>query len=179
MRPQAAAGRDVLAAMIKAHEIPGGLALENSFNRVDWIMCCWWGGFDRRGDSDARRTREQVIKRRVQRLDRGGALRTYRHAPKPARVRAGGRRCTSRAVRHALIALTVKWVIHPRCRPKLGAFRTCCSKAALTPTAFGSYVMENVLFKISFQGIPRTNRGGMRHAAASKVAPRLDEVSAS
>src|SRR5688572_27474072 len=74
--------RDVLTAMIKAHEIQGVLALENSFNRVGLdhvllvrvastaVVTQMLGG-----------TREQVINAVSNAWIDGGALRTYRHAP--------------------------------------------------------------------------------------------------
>jgi len=146
--------RDVLTAMIKAHEIQGVIALENGFNRVGLdhvllvriastaVVTAMMGG-----------TREQVINAVSNAWIDGGALRTYRHAPN-----AGSRKswaagdATSRAVRHALIALTGE-MGYPTAlsAPKWG-FIDVLRKGE--PLAFqrdyGSYVMENVLFKISY-----------------------------
>ena len=100
--------RDVLTAMIKAHEIQGVLALENSFNRVGLdhvllvriastaVATAMLGG-----------TREQIINAVSNAWIDGGALRTYRHAPNTgSRKSWAAGDATSRAVRHALIALT-------------------------------------------------------------------------
>ena len=100
--------RDVLTAMIKAHEIQGVTALENSFNRVGLdhvllvriastaVAAAMLGG-----------TRDQVINAVSNAWIDGGALRTYRHAPNTgSRKSWAAGDATSRAVRHALIALT-------------------------------------------------------------------------
>ena len=147
--------RDVLTAMIKAHEIQGVLALENSFNRVGLdhvllvrvastaVVTRMLGG-----------TREQIINAVSNAWIDGGALRTYRHAPNTgSRKSWAAGDATSRAVRLALIALTGE-MGYPSAlsRQDLGLLRTCCSRASRSslPQPFGSYVMENVLFKISF-----------------------------
>ena len=100
--------KDVLTAMIKAHEIQGVLALENSFNRVglDHVLLV-------RVASTAVVThmlggnREQVINAVSNAWIDGGALRTYRHAPNTgSRKSWAAGDATSRAVRHALIAMT-------------------------------------------------------------------------
>ena len=98
--------RDVLTAMIKAHEIQGVLALENSFNRVGLdhvllvrvastaVATAMLGG-----------TREQIINAVSNAWIDGGALRTYRHAPNTgSRKSWAAGDATSRAVRHALIS---------------------------------------------------------------------------
>src|SRR5215469_15034186 len=100
--------RELLGAMIKAHEIQGVLALENSFNRVGLdhvllvriastaVVTRLLGG-----------TREQVINAISNAWIDGGALRTYRHAPNTgSRKSWAAGDATSRAVRHSLIALT-------------------------------------------------------------------------
>lgn len=159
-RIQVAAGkpgltmRDVLTAMIKAHEIQGIFALENSYNRVGLdhvilvrvastaVITRMLGG-----------TREQVINAVSNAWLDGGALRTYRHAPN-----AGSRKswaagdATSRAVRHALIAMTGE-MGYPSAlsAPKWGFYDVLFKGKPFTfPQGFGSYVMENVLFKISY-----------------------------
>src|SRR5665811_2264729 len=99
--------RDVLVAMIQAHEIQGVLALENSFNRVglDHVLLV-------RIASTAVVTRllggnrEQIINALANAWVDGGALRTYRHAPNTgSRKSWAAGDATSRAVRLALIAL--------------------------------------------------------------------------
>src|SRR5207247_2643082 len=100
--------RDVLTAMIKAHEIQGIIALENAFNRVGLdhvllvrvastaVATALLGG-----------TREQIIDAVSNAWIDGGALRTYRHAPNTgSRKSWAAGDATSRAVRLALIALT-------------------------------------------------------------------------
>src|SRR3954464_11332970 len=102
--------RDILTAMIKAHEIQGVLALENAFNRVGLdhvilvrvastaVATAMLGG-----------TREQVINAVSNAWIDGGALRTYRHAPNTgSRKSWAAGDATSRAVRLALIALTAE-----------------------------------------------------------------------
>ena len=100
--------RELLGAMIKAHEIQGVLALENSFNRVGLdhvllvrvastaVVTSLLGG-----------TEEQVVNAVSNAWIDGGALRTYRHAPNTgSRKSWAAGDATSRAVRLALIALT-------------------------------------------------------------------------
>lgn len=146
--------RDVLTAMIKAHEIQGVLALQNSFNRVGLdhvllvrvastaVATAILGG-----------TREQVINAISNAWIDGGALRTYRHAPNTgSRKSWAAGDATSRAVRHALIALTGE-MGYPSAlsAPKWG-FQDVLFKGnpVVLPQKLSSYVMENVLFKISF-----------------------------
>ena len=146
--------RDVLTAMIKAHEIQGVLALDNSFNRVGLdhvilvrvastaVTTAMLGG-----------TLEQVINAVSNAWVDGGALRTYRHAPN-----AGSRKswaagdATSRAVRHAFIALTGEMGYPSALSAKTWGFYDVLFQGEpfLLPQPFGSYVMENVLFKISY-----------------------------
>src|SRR5688500_3489302 len=103
--------KDLLTAMIQAHEIQGVLALENAFNRVglDHVLLV-------RVASTAVATKmlggppctkEQVINAVSNAWLDGGALRTYRHAPNTgSRKSWAAGDATSRGVRHALIALT-------------------------------------------------------------------------
>jgi 2-methylcitrate dehydratase len=146
--------RDVLTGMIKAHEIQGILALENSFNRVGLdhvilvrvastaVVTAMLGG-----------TREQIINAVSNGWIDGGALRTYRHAPNTgSRKSWAAGDATSRAVRHALIALTGEMGYPSALSAKTWGFYDVLFKGKpfSLPQAFGSYVMENVLFKISF-----------------------------
>src|SRR5215469_11122458 len=146
--------RDLLTAMIKAHEIQGVLALENSFNRVGLdhvllvrvattaVATSLLGG-----------THEQVVNAVSNAWIDGGALRTYRHAPNTgSRKSWAAGDATSRAVRHALIALTGEMGYPSALSAKTWGFYDVLfkSKPFSLPQAFGSYVMENVLFKISF-----------------------------
>ncbi len=146
--------RDVLTAMIKAHEIQGVLALDNSFNRVGLdhvllvrvastaVVTRMLGG-----------TREQVVNALANAWIDGGALRTYRHAPNTgSRKSWAAGDATSRAVRHALISLTGEMGYPSALSAKTWGFQDVLFKGKPVTLAqpLGSYVMENVLFKISF-----------------------------
>jgi 2-methylcitrate dehydratase len=158
--------REVLTAMIKAHEIQGVLALENSFNRVGLdhvilvkvastaVVTHMLGG-----------TEEQVIDALSQAFVDGQALRTYRHAPNSgSRKSWAAGDATSRAVRLAMITLAGEMGIPGvLTAPQWGFYDVLFSKTnkdqQLKPEAerrfrlpqpYGSYVMEHVLFKISF-----------------------------
>jgi 2-methylcitrate dehydratase len=173
--------RDVLTAMIKAHEIQGVLALDNSFNRVglDHVLLV-------RIASTAVATqllggdREQAINAISNAWIDGGALRTYRHAPNTgSRKSWAAGDATSRAVRLALIALTGE-MGYPAAlsTPKWG-FSDVLFKGAPVTLArpLGSYVMENVLFKISF---PAEFHAQTAVEAAMQLHPvvreRLDQI---
>src|SRR6201996_9330814 len=146
--------RDVLTSMIKAHEIQGVLALENSFNRVGLdhvilvrvastaVVTAMLGG-----------TRDQIINAVSNAWIDGGALRTYRHAPNTgSRKSWAAGDATSRAVRHAFIALKGEMGYPSALSAKTWGFYDVLFKGKpfSLPQPFGSYVMENVLFKISF-----------------------------
>ncbi len=158
--------KTVLQAMVMAHEIQGILALENSFNRVGLchvllvrvastaVVCKLMGG-----------NREQIMAALSQAWVDGSALRTYRHAPN-----AGSRKswaagdATSRAVRLADMAMRGEMGIPSvLTAPQWGFYDVCfshtCADLGLKPPRerqfkfqrdYGSYVMENILFKVSF-----------------------------
>ena len=145
---------DVLVSMIKAHEIQGILALENSFNRVGLdhvvlvkiastaVISSLFG-----------LTKEQTINALSQAFVDGQSLRTYRHAPNvgPRKSWAAGD-ATSRALQ--LVLLTLKGQIgYPSAiTAPIWGFQDVLfkGKELRLPQEFGSYVMENVLFKVSF-----------------------------
>jgi 2-methylcitrate dehydratase len=146
--------RDVLTGMIKAHEIQGVLALENSFNRVGLdhvllvrvastaVVTAMLGG-----------TREQIINAVSNAWIDGGALRAYRHAPNTgSRKSWAAGDATSRAVRLALIALKGEMGYPSALSAKTWGFQDVLfkGKPVVLPQALASYVMENVLFKISY-----------------------------
>jgi 2-methylcitrate dehydratase len=146
--------REVLTAMIKAHEIQGVLALENSFNRVglDHVLLV-------RVASTAvvasmlGASLDQVVNAVSNAWLDGGALRTYRHAPNTgSRKSWAAGDATSRAVRHALIALTGEMGYPSALSAQTWGFYDVLfeGRAFSLPQPFGSYVMENVLFKISY-----------------------------
>ncbi len=146
--------RDVLTAMIKAHEIQGVLALENSFNRVGLdhvllVRIASTGVVTKMLGGD----REQVINAVSNAWIDGAALRTYRHAPNTgSRKSWAAGDATSRAVRHALIALTGEMGYPSALSAKTWGFYDVLFKGKefSFPQGYGSYVMENVLFKISY-----------------------------
>jgi 2-methylcitrate dehydratase len=146
--------QDVLVAMVKAHEIQGVLALANSFNRVglDHVLLV-------RVASTAVATamlggsREQVINAISHAWLDGSALRTYRHAPNTgSRKSWAAGDATSRAVRLALIAMTGEMGYPSVLSATTWGFQDVSFKGNPVTLArpLGSYVMENVLFKISF-----------------------------
>src|SRR5579859_6357723 len=146
--------KDVLTAMIKAHEIQGVLALQNSYNRVglDHVLLV-------RVASTAVVThmlggsREDVVNAVSNAWIDGGALRTYRHAPNTgSRKSWAAGDATSRAVRHALIALKDEMGYPSALSAKTWGFQDVLfkGKPVVLAQPLGSYVMENVLFKISF-----------------------------
>ncbi|MFN7035777.1 MAG: bifunctional 2-methylcitrate dehydratase/aconitate hydratase, partial [Bellilinea sp.] len=146
--------RDVLTAMIKAHEIQGVMALENSFNRVGLdhvilvkvastaVVTAMLGG-----------TREEVINALSNAFIDGHPLRTYRHAPNTgSRKSWAAGDATSRAVRLAMMAIKGEMGYPSALTAKTWGFYDVLfrGKPFKLPQPFGSYVMENVLFKISF-----------------------------
>lgn len=173
--------RDVMTAMIKAHEIQGVLALENSYNRVglDHVLLV-------RAASTAVVTqmlggsRDQVINAVSNAWIDGGALRTYRHAPNTgSRKSWAAGDATSRAVRLALIAMTGEMGYPSALTAGTWGFFDVLfeGKPFTLPRGFGSYVMENILFKISypaeFHAQTAVEAGMALHDA---VKGRLDEI---
>jgi len=173
--------RDVLTGMIKAHEIQGVLALKNSFNRVGLdhvilvrvastaVVTAMLGG-----------SLEQIINAVSNAWLDGGALRTYRHAPNTgSRKSWAAGDATSRAVRHAFIALTGEMGYPSALSAKTWGFYDVLFKGQpfALPQPLGSYVMENVLFKISF---PAEFHAQTAVEAAMQLHPslkdRLDQI---
>ncbi len=173
--------RDVLTWAIKAHEIQGAYALKNSFNRagLDHVLLV-------RLASSAVAThmfgggKEEIINAVSHSWLDGGALRAYRHAPNagPRKSWAAGDACR-RAVTHALNA--VKGVVgYPSAlTAKTWGFYDVLFKGKEFEfeRPFGSYVMENILFKISF---PAEFHAQTAVECAmqlhSKVAGKLDQI---
>ena len=159
-RTALAAGRpaltmhEVLTAMIKAHEIQGVIALENSFNRVglDHVVLV--------------KVATTAVVARMLGLSRdeivdavslawvdGQSLRTYRHAPNTgSRKSWAAGDATARAVRLALMAAKGEMGYPSVLSAKTWGFYDVLFKGKpfALPRPYGSYVMENVLFKISF-----------------------------
>lgn len=146
--------RDVLVAMVQAHEIQGVLALENSFNRVglDHVLLVRIAS-----TAVATRllggTREDLLNALSNAWIDGGALRTYRHAPNTgSRKSWAAGDASARAVRHALMALKGEMGYPSALSTPVWGFQDVLfkGKELRAPQPFGSYVMEHVLFKISF-----------------------------
>ncbi len=145
---------DVITAMIKAHEIQGIIALENSFNRVGLdhvllvrvattaVVTGMLGG-----------SKQQIINAVSNAWIDGSALRTHRHAPNTgSRKSWAAGDATSRGVRLALIAITGEMGYPSALSAKNWGYYDALFKGKefkLT-RGFSSYVMENVLFKVSF-----------------------------
>ncbi|MFA7096490.1 MAG: bifunctional 2-methylcitrate dehydratase/aconitate hydratase [Gammaproteobacteria bacterium] len=146
--------RDVLTAMIKAHEIQGVMALENSFNRVglDHVVLVKLASAAVAAHMLGA-TREQIVDTLSQVWVDGQSLRTYRHAPNtgPRKSWAAGD-ATSRAVRLALMTLKGEIGYPSALTAKGWGFYDVSFKGNRFKfqRPYGSYVMENVLFKISY-----------------------------
>ena len=146
--------RDVLTAMIKAHEIQGVLALENSYNRVGLdhvllVRVATTAVVTRMLGGD----REQVINAVSHAWIDGCSLRTYRHAPNTgSRKSWAAGDATSRGVRLALIAMTGEMGYPSALSAKTWGYYDVLFKgnAFSFPQGYDSYVMENILFKISY-----------------------------
>lgn len=173
--------RDVLTGMIKAHEIQGVIALENSFNRVGLdhvvlvkvastaVVTALLGG-----------TRDQVIDALSNAWIDGQSLRTYRHAPNTgSRKSWAAGDATSRGVRLALMTLRGEMGYPSALTAPTWGFYDVLFKGQpfRFSRPFGSYVMENVLFKISF---PAEFHAQTAVEAALQLYPevhqRLDEI---
>jgi 2-methylcitrate dehydratase len=146
--------RDVLTAMIKAHEIQGCIALENSFNKVglDHVVLVKVASTAVVAQMMGL-SRDEIVNAVSLAWVDGQSLRTYRHAPNTgSRKSWAAGDATSRAVRLALIAKTGEMGYPSVLTAKTWGFYDVLFKGK--PFAFqrpyGSYVMENVLFKISF-----------------------------
>jgi 2-methylcitrate dehydratase len=185
--------REVLEYMIMAHEIQGVMALENSFNRVGLchvllvrlatvaVVTKMMGG-----------NREQIMAAISHSWVDGSSLRTYRHAPN-----AGSRKswaagdATSRAVKLADMAMrgemgipgvlsAAQWGFYDVSFSQTNADLKCKAPEDRTfkfQRAYGEYVMENILFKISF---PAEFHSQTACEAAVLLHPevkdRLDEI---
>lgn len=173
--------KDVLTAMIKAHEIQGVLALENSFNRVGLdhvllvkiastaVVTGMLGG-----------TREEIINALSNAWIDNASLRTYRHAPNTgSRKSWAAGDATSRAVRLAMMALKGEMGYNTALSAPGWGFQDVLfeGKEVTLARPLDSYVMENVLFKVSF---PAEFHAQTAAEAAIELHPevkdRLDEI---
>jgi 2-methylcitrate dehydratase len=173
--------RDVLTAAIKAYEIQGVLALENSLNRVGFdhvqfvkvasaavAAALWGGGF------------AEVVSAVSNAWVDGPALRTYRHFPNTGpRKSWAAADATSRAVRLAWLALRGEPGYPTALSAPQWGFQDVVLRGQPVVLArpLGSYVMENVLFKIAF---PAEFHGQTAVEAALRLHPlvrdRLEEI---
>ena len=173
--------RDVLTAMIRAHEIQGVLALKNSFNRVglDHVLLV-------RVASTAvvagmlGLNQSQIIDAVSNAWIDGGALRTYRHAPNtgPRKSWAAGD-AASRAVRLTLLTRAGEPGYATALSAPTWGFQDSLFRGQTVKLAWplGSYVMENVLFKVAF---PAEFHGQTAVEAALRMHPqmrdRMDDI---
>jgi len=166
--------RDLLTAMIKAHEIQGVLALENSFNRVglDHVLLVRVAttavAAVMLGASET-----QVVNAVSNAWIDGGALRTYRHAPNTGTRKSwAAGDASARGVRLALIALTGEMGYPSALSAKTWGFSDVLfrGRPIVLAQPFGSYVMENVLFKISY---PAEFHAQTAVEAAMKLHPQV------
>ena len=173
--------RDVLTGMIKAHEIQGVIALENSFNRVglDHVVLVKVAS-TAVVSSMLGLTRDEIINAVSNAWVDGQSLRTYRHAPNTgSRKSWAAGDATSRAVRLALMAAKGEMGYPSALSAKGWGFYDVLFKGKpfTFSRKFGSYVMENVLFKISF---PAEFHAQTAVECAIRLHPqvkdRLDEI---
>ena len=173
--------RDVLRAAIMAHEIQGVLALENSYNRVGLdhvllVRVATTAVVTRMLGGDHATVLNAVSNAWID----GCSLRTYRHAPNTgSRKSWAAGDATSRAVRLALIAMTGE-MGYPSAltAPTWGYYDVLFKgKEFKFQRPYGSYVMENVLFKISypaeFHSQTAVEAGMTLHP---QVKDRIDEI---
>ena len=146
--------QDVLTGMIKAHEIQGCIALENSFNKVglDHVVLVKVASTAVVAQMMGL-TRDEILNAVSLAWVDGQSLRTYRHSPNTgSRKSWAAGDATSRAVRLALIAKTGEMGYPGVLSAKTWGFYDVLFKgnAFKFQRPYGSYVMEQVLFKISF-----------------------------
>ena len=152
--PQSMSVRHLLEMFTKAYEIQGVLALENSFNRVGLdhvllvriatsaVAAAMLGG-----------NRDQVIASVTNAFADGGALRTYRHAPNTgSRKSWAAGDATRRGVWLAMMAVRGEMEYRSVLSTPKWGFQDVLfnSKSIVLQREFGSYVMDNILFKVSY-----------------------------
>jgi 2-methylcitrate dehydratase len=176
--------RDVLTAMIKAHEIQGCIALENSFNKVGLdhvllvkvastaVIAAMLG-----------LSHEEIINAVSLAWVDGQSLRTYRHAPNTgSRKSWAAGDATSRALRLALIAKTGEMGYPSVLSAKTWGFYDVLFKGKefKFQRPYGSYVMENVLFKISFpaefHSQTAVEAAMLLHAQLAKAGKSIEDI---
>src|SRR5476649_1475586 len=177
--------KDVLIAMIKAHEIQGCIALENSFNKVglDHVLLVKLASTAVVGQMIGL-TRDELINAVSLAFVDGHSLRTYRHAPNTgSRKSWAAGDATSRAVRLALIAKTGEMGYPSVLTAKTWGFYDVSFKGQpfTFQRKYTSYVMENVLFKISFpaefHAQTAVEAAMTLHAGLAKAGRSVDDIS--
>jgi 2-methylcitrate dehydratase len=173
--------RSVLEALIKAYEIEGILALGNSFNRVGLdhvhlvriataaVITAMLGG-----------DRDEVISAVSHAFIDGGTLRTYRHAPNtgPRKSWAGGD-ATSRGVRLALLARQGEMGCPSALTAPIWGFQDALfgRHTLVLARPLGAYVVENILFKVSFPAeIHAQTAAEAAVALHPRVKDRIDQI---
>ncbi len=169
--------REVLTAMIKPHEIQGCIALENSFNKVglDHVLLVKVASTAVVSQLLGLTREESLAAVSLAWVD-GQSLRTYRHAPNTgSRKSWAAGDATSRAVRLALVAKTGEMGYPSVLTAKTWGFYDVLfdGKEFKFQRPYGSYVMENVLFKISF---PAEFHSQTAVEAAMTLHTRLHEI---
>ncbi|AMP01356.1 2-methylcitrate dehydratase [Collimonas arenae] len=177
--------KDVLTAMIKAHEIQGCIALENSFNKVglDHVVLVKVASTAVVAEMMGL-TREEILNAVSLAWVDGQALRTYRHAPNTgSRKSWAAGDATSRAVRLALIAKTGEMGYPSVLTAKTWGFYDVLfdGQSFKFQRKYASYVMENVLFKIAFpaefHAQTAVEAAMTLHAGLAKSGRSVDDIS--
>ncbi|WP_197328257.1 bifunctional 2-methylcitrate dehydratase/aconitate hydratase [Ralstonia syzygii] len=176
--------KDVLTAMIQAHEIQGCVALENAFNKVglDHVVLVKVATAAVVGQLLGL-SREDIINAVSLAWVDGQALRTYRHAPNTgSRKSWAAGAATSRGVRLALIAKTGEMGYPSALTAKDWGFYDVSFKGKpfTFQRPYGTYVMENVLFKISFPAEFHAQTAAEAamtlHRALAKAGRSVDDI---
>ena len=173
---------DALDAAVRAHEIQGVLALENSFNRVglDHVLLVRVASTAAAGRLLGL-TREQLVNALSNAWIDGGALRTYRHAPNTgSRKSWAAGDATARGLFLALLARRGEMGYATALTAPQWGFQDVLFRGEEVRLArpLGSYVMDNVLFKVAF---PAEFHGQTAAEAALRLHPeicdRIHEIS--
>ncbi|CAN7654067.1 bifunctional 2-methylcitrate dehydratase/aconitate hydratase [Trinickia sp. LjRoot230] len=176
--------KDVLVAMVKAHEIQGVIALENAFNKVglDHVLLVKLASTAVVAQM-LELTRDELINAISLAFVDGHALRTYRHAPNTgSRKSWAAGDATSRAVRLALIARTGEMGYPSVLSTPTWGFYDVLFKGRTFAfqRPYGSYVMENVLFKIAFPAEFHAQTAAEAamtlHARLQAAGKRVDDI---
>lgn len=176
--------KDVLTAMIRAHEIQGCIALENAFNKVglDHVVLVKVATTAVVGQLLGL-SRDELINAVSLAWVDGQALRTYRHAPNTgSRKSWAAGDATSRGVRLALMAKTGEMGYPSALTAKGWGFYDVSFKGQpfKFQRKYGTYVMENVLFKISFPAEFHAQTAAEAamtlHRAIAKAGKAVDDI---